>query len=75
MWTDRKSVMMIGVKVNSKSELVEDREGKSVLYGRGGKPMARVPDMARRLIFAGTALETSYRTLVQLPSSRVTNSS
>ena len=30
---DRKSVMMIGVKVNSKSELVEDREGKSVLYG------------------------------------------
>ena len=33
VWTDRKSVMMIGVKVNSKSELVEDREGKSVLYG------------------------------------------
>ena len=30
---DRKSVMMIRVKVNSKSELVEDREGKSVLYG------------------------------------------
>ena len=25
--------MMIRVKVNSKSELVEDREGKSVLYG------------------------------------------
>ena len=31
--TDRRSVMMIGVKVNSKSELVEDREGKSALYG------------------------------------------
>ena len=30
---DRKSVMMIRVKVNSKSELVEDREGKSALYG------------------------------------------
>ena len=30
---DRKSVMMIRVKVNSKSELVGDREGKSVLYG------------------------------------------
>ena len=31
--TDRKSVMMIRVKVISKSELVEDREGKSTLYG------------------------------------------
>ena len=31
--TNRKSVMMIRVKVHSKSELVEDREGKSVLYG------------------------------------------
>ena len=31
--TDRKSVMMIRVKINSKSELVEDREGKSALYG------------------------------------------
>ena len=31
--TDRKSVMMIRVKVNSKSKLVEDREGKSSLYG------------------------------------------
>ena len=30
--TDRKSVMMIGVEVNSKSELVEDREEKSSLY-------------------------------------------
>ena len=30
---DRKSVMMIRVKVNSKSELVEDRKGKSALYG------------------------------------------
>ena len=30
---DRKSVMMIRVKVNSKSELVENREGKSALYG------------------------------------------
>ena len=29
--TDRKSVMMI--RVNSKLELVEDREGKSALYG------------------------------------------
>ena len=29
--TERKSVMMIRVKVNSKSELVEDREGKSAL--------------------------------------------
>ena len=29
--TDRKSVIMIRVKVNSKSELVEDREGKSAL--------------------------------------------
>ena len=31
--TDRKSIMMIRVKVNSKSELVEDREGKLALYG------------------------------------------
>ena len=31
--TDRKSVMMIRVKVNSKSELVEEREEKSALYG------------------------------------------
>ena len=31
--TDRKSLMMIRVKVYSKSELVEDREGKSALYG------------------------------------------
>ena len=32
---DRRSVMMIRVKVNSKSELhvVENREGKSMLYG------------------------------------------
>ena len=30
--TDRKSVMMIRVKVNSKSELVEDKEGKLALY-------------------------------------------
>ena len=30
--TDRKSVMIIRVKVNSKSELVKDREGKSTLY-------------------------------------------
>ena len=30
--TDRRSVMMIRVKVNSKSELVEDREEKSALY-------------------------------------------
>ena len=28
-----KSAMMIRVKVNSKSELFEDREGKSALYG------------------------------------------
>ena len=31
--TDRKSVMMIKVKFNSKSELVENRERKSTLYG------------------------------------------
>ena len=31
--TSRKSVMVIPVKVNSKSELVEYREGKSALYG------------------------------------------
>ena len=31
--TDRKSEMMIRVKVKSKSELVEDREGKLALYG------------------------------------------
>ena len=31
--TDRKSVMRIRVKINSKSELVEDRERKSALYG------------------------------------------
>ena len=31
--TDRRSVTMVRVKVNSKSELVEDREGKSALYG------------------------------------------
>ena len=31
--TVRKSVMMIRVKINSKSELDEDREGKSALYG------------------------------------------
>ena len=30
--TDRKSMIMVRVKVNSKSELAEDREGKSVLY-------------------------------------------
>ena len=30
---DRRSVMMIRVKVNSKSELLEDRKGKSALYG------------------------------------------
>ena len=30
--TDRRSVMTIRVKFNSKSELVEDREGKSTLY-------------------------------------------
>ena len=29
--TDRKSVLMTRVKINSKSELVEDREGKSAL--------------------------------------------
>ena len=31
--TNRKSVMVIRVKVNSKSELVEDREGTSALCG------------------------------------------
>ena len=31
--TDRKSVMIIRVKVNSKSELVENRDGKSAPYG------------------------------------------
>ena len=31
--TDRRSVMMIRVKVYSKSELVENREEKSTLYG------------------------------------------
>ena len=31
--TDRKSVMMIRVKANSKSELVEDRDERSALYG------------------------------------------
>ena len=31
--TNRRSVMMIRVKVNSKSELVQDREGRSALYG------------------------------------------
>ena len=31
--TDRKSAMMIRVKGNSKSELVEDREGQPTLYG------------------------------------------
>ena len=30
--TDRKSVMIIRVQVNSKSELVENRDGKSMLY-------------------------------------------
>ena len=30
---NRKSVMIIRVKVNSKSELVEDREETSALYG------------------------------------------
>ena len=30
--TERKSVLMIRVKVNSKSELIENREGKSALY-------------------------------------------
>ena len=30
--SDRRSVLMIRVKVNSESELVEDREGKSALY-------------------------------------------
>ena len=31
--TDRRFVMMIRVKVDSKSELVEDKEEKSALYG------------------------------------------
>ena len=31
--TDRRSVMMIRVKVNSKSELVKNKEGISALYG------------------------------------------
>ena len=31
--TDRKSVIMTRVKVNSKSELVEARQGKLALYG------------------------------------------
>ena len=31
--TDKKSVIMVRVKVNSKSELLENREGKSALYG------------------------------------------
>ena len=31
--TDRKSVITIRVKVNTKSELVENGEGKSTLYG------------------------------------------
>ena len=31
--TDRRFVTMIRVKINSKSELVEDRKGKSTLYG------------------------------------------
>ena len=31
--TNRKSVIMVRVKVNSKSELVENGEGKSALYG------------------------------------------
>ena len=30
---NRRSVLMIRVKVNSKSELVEHRKGKSALYG------------------------------------------
>ena len=34
LWeNNRKSVIMVRVKVNSKSELVENREGKSALYG------------------------------------------
>ena len=32
LWTDRRSVLMIRVKDNSKSELVENRVGKSALY-------------------------------------------
>ena len=31
--TDRRPVMMIRVKVNLKSELVKNKEGKSTLYG------------------------------------------
>ena len=31
--TDRKSIIMVRVKVNSKSELVENRKGKLALYG------------------------------------------
>ena len=31
--TERRFALMIRVKVNSKLELVEDREGKSALYG------------------------------------------
>ena len=30
---EQKSVIMVGVKVDSRSELVEDREGKLALYG------------------------------------------
>ena len=33
LWTDKRFVMMIRVRVNSKSELVENRERKSALYG------------------------------------------
>ena len=33
MFEDGQKVMMIRVKVKSKSELVENREGKSTLYG------------------------------------------
>ena len=31
--TDRKSVIMIRVEINSKSELVKNKEGKSALFG------------------------------------------
>ena len=32
-WDGQKVVIMVTVKINSKSELVGDKEGKSALYG------------------------------------------
>ena len=44
--TDKRSILMIRVKVNSKSELVEDRREKSALYAVVTRPLPMDEGMA-----------------------------